>query len=104
MVCSAAAGIAAVLNDISPFKRPFSLYDQDISFPYKANETITTPILVGVSLGAPVVLIAVVCLLLVPGPTISGKAPKRVVWGRKLWELYTGIQSLQFGYQVLSSH
>lgn len=73
------------LNAVSPYRRPFSITDLDISFPY-VNEQITTGILVIVSLVAPAVIIAVVALIFVPGPTVARDTPKSLIWRRKFWE------------------
>lgn len=86
-------GMAAVgggWNYIEPFKRPFSLVDLNISYPYQTSEMIPTWLLAVVSLVAPAAIIFVVCLVLVPGPTAERGTPKSLIWRRKLWEWHTG--------------
>lgn len=92
IIIIAAAGLGGLLSIVTPFKRPFSLYDQDISFPYVVHEKISTVTLVVISFAVPAVVIVAVCLIFVPGP--SGKSPSRLVWRRKLWEWYTGWTGL----------
>jgi hypothetical protein len=70
----------------TPYRRPFSLVDLSISYPYVENENIPTWLLVVVSLAAPAVIIFLVCMLLVPGPNIARGTPRAQIWRRKLWE------------------
>jgi hypothetical protein len=85
-----AAAVGAVLNIITPNKRPFSLVDADISFPYVAKEKISTATLFACGLVVPAVIIFLVAILLVPGPTVPKSTPKALIWRRKLWEFHTG--------------
>jgi hypothetical protein len=85
-----AAVVGAVFSIITPNKRPFSLTDSEISFPYVTKEKISTATLILCGLVAPVVVIFLVTILLVPGPTVPKSTPKALVWRRKLWELHTG--------------
>ncbi|KAG0649837.1 Phosphatidate phosphatase [Hyphodiscus hymeniophilus] len=85
-----AAVVGGVLSIITPNKRPFSLVDADISFPYVTKEKISTATLVVCCLAAPAVIIFLVTILLVPGPTVPKSTPKALIWKRKLWELHTG--------------
>ncbi|KAI9876621.1 MAG: hypothetical protein M1830_006085 [Pleopsidium flavum] len=89
------AVVGALFTKIPPNRRPFSPVDANISFPYKLHETISTSTLLLVSLVAPGIIIFLVCLLFVPGPTLGGKgAPKSLIWRRKLWEWNTGWMGL----------
>jgi len=89
------AVVGALFTKIPPNRRPFSPVDANISFPYKLHETISTGTLVLVSLVAPGIIIFLVCLLFVPGPTLGGKsAPKSLIWRRKFWEWNTGWMGL----------
>lgn len=78
----------------SPNKRPFTLANDDIAFPYKTKETISASVLVVVALIAPAVIIFLVTLLLVPGPTVPKSTPRSLVWRRKLWEWFAGWTGL----------
>lgn len=42
----------------------------------------------------PIAIIAVVCLIFVPGATVPLGTPKSLIWKRKLWELHTGLLGL----------
>lgn len=42
------------------------------------------------SIVIPVVLIAIIAIVFVPGATVPKGTPKSLVWKRKLWELHTG--------------
>lgn len=91
------SGIAAVgagWETIEPFKRPFSLSDLSISYPFKAEETIPVWLLVVVALVAPAVITFLVCLIFVPGPTASRGTPKSLIWRRKFWEWNTAWMGL----------
>lgn len=47
-----------------------------------------------IGLGIPAVVIFVVCLVFVPGPTVERGTPKSLIWKRKLWEWNTGWMGL----------
>ncbi|OIW34975.1 hypothetical protein CONLIGDRAFT_567963 [Coniochaeta ligniaria NRRL 30616] len=82
--------VGFILGDITPNKRPFYLEDPNISFPYTIHETVPTWLLVTCSAVIPVVLIAIVAIVFVPGATVPKGTPKSLIWKRKLWELHTG--------------
>jgi hypothetical protein len=90
VILLAAAAVGAVFNIISPNKRPFSLVDLDISFPFVTKEKISTAVLGICGLAAPAVIIFFVSIVLVPGPTVPKSTPKALIWRRKLWEWHTG--------------
>src|SRR3954462_7029877 len=90
IVIIAAAAVGAVFSIITPNKRPFSLVDPDISFPFVHKEKISTAVLGVCALVAPAVIIFLVSILLVPGPTVPKSTPKSLIWKRKLWEWHTG--------------
>lgn len=54
------------------------------------NETVPTWLLVVCSTAIPVVLIAIIAIIFVPGATVPKGTPKSLIWKRKLWELHTG--------------
>jgi hypothetical protein len=85
-----AAGVGAVFSIITPNKRPFSLTNPEIGYPYVKKEKISTATLVIVGLVAPAVIIFLVSILLVPGPTVPKSTPKTLIWKRKLWEWHAG--------------
>lgn len=93
-ICSLIAVVGALFTKIPPNRRPFSPVDATISFPYKEHETISTLTLIMVSLFAPAVIIFLVCLFFVPGPTLGQGAPKSLIWRRKFWEWNTGWMGL----------
>jgi membrane-associated phospholipid phosphatase len=43
-----------------------------------------------IALIVPAVIIAVISLLFIPGPTVAKGTPKSLIWRRKLWEWHTG--------------
>ena len=71
-------------------RHAFSLDDASISFPYRPEDTVSTAVLIIVSIVAPAVIIGIICLIFVPGPTIAKGTPRFLVWRRKLWEMNTG--------------
>jgi len=86
--------VGGVFSIITPNKRPFSLLDADISFPFVTKEKISTATLIICGLAVPVVVIFIVAILLVPGPTVSKSTPKSLIWRRRLWELHAGWMGL----------
>ncbi|KAF2019035.1 PAP2-domain-containing protein [Aaosphaeria arxii CBS 175.79] len=94
IVIIAIAAVGGGWEFLTPYHRPFSLVDLSISFPYQTSEVIPTWLLVVISLVAPAVIIFIVCLVFVPGPTASRGTPKSLIWKRKIWELNTGWMGL----------
>jgi membrane-associated phospholipid phosphatase len=94
VVLAAFGGIGYVLGDITPNKRPFSLDDRNIAFPFTVKETVPVWLLVIVGILGPIVIIAIICLIFVPGATVPVGTPKSLIWKRKLWELHTGLLGL----------
>jgi hypothetical protein len=90
VIILAAAVAGALFSIITPNKRPFSLVDADISFPYVHREKISTATLVICGLAAPAVIIFLATMFLVPGPTVSKSTPKALIWRRRLWEWHAG--------------
>jgi membrane-associated phospholipid phosphatase len=85
-----AAVVGGVFSIITPNKRPFTLVNPEISYPFVTKEKISTATLILCGLVAPGVIIFLVCFFLVPGPTVSKSTPKALIWRRKLWEWHTG--------------
>jgi membrane-associated phospholipid phosphatase len=81
---------STVLGHIEPNKRPFSLSDPNISFPFTENETVPSWLLLTLNAGVPIVVVAIVALVFVPGPTVPKDTPRSLIWKRKLWELHVG--------------
>ncbi|KAJ2905366.1 uncharacterized protein MKZ38_005665 [Zalerion maritima] len=90
VVLLAFAIVAWVLGDIEPLKRPFSLDNETIAFPYKEKETVPVEILYITNGAVPILIVAAVALIFVPGPTVPKGTPRSLIWKRKLWELHTG--------------
>jgi len=79
---------------LTPYKRPFSPVNLDISYPYETQETIPTWLMAVIGLVIPAAVIFLVCIIFVPGPTASRGTPKSLIWRRKLWEWNTGWMGL----------
>ncbi|KAH0565233.1 hypothetical protein GP486_001377 [Trichoglossum hirsutum] len=77
-----------VFSRITPNKRPFSPVDASISFPFVHKEKVSTAVLVISAVIGPGIVIFLVCLLFIPGPT--PRSSKWQLWQRKAWELNTG--------------
>ncbi|KAL2756147.1 hypothetical protein ACRALDRAFT_1081874 [Sodiomyces alcalophilus JCM 7366] len=90
VVLAAAAAAGGALSFIEPNKRPFSLVDPNISFPFTERETVPLWLLLVLVVVAPVAIIFLVCLIFVPGGTVPKGIPRPLVWRRKLWELHAG--------------
>ncbi|KAF4459710.1 diacylglycerol pyrophosphate phosphatase [Fusarium albosuccineum] len=94
IVCIVFVGIGGVLDRVAPAKRPFSLVDPSISYPFEEHELVPAYLLFVLAIGVPVVIVAVVSLIFVPGPTVPKGTPKSLIWQRKLWELHVGLLGL----------
>jgi membrane-associated phospholipid phosphatase len=79
---------------ITPNKRPFSLNDPNISFPYAETETVPSWLLLVLVAIVPIVSVFVVAIIFVPGATVPRNTPRSLVWRRKLWELHVGWMGL----------
>ncbi|KAJ4362805.1 hypothetical protein N0V95_001297 [Ascochyta clinopodiicola] len=90
----AIAAVGAGWEFLTPFKRPFSPVNLDISYPFEHHETIPTWLLAVIGLVIPAAVIFLVCIVFVPGPTASRGTPKSLVWRRKMWEWNTGWMGL----------
>jgi membrane-associated phospholipid phosphatase len=86
------AAVGYIIGNITPNKRPFSLENPDISFPYKGYDTVSLGVAFVVSVGAPAALIVAISLLLVPASGLpkNTRAPRYNVWRHKLWEWHAG--------------
>lgn len=93
----AAVGVAAAISNITPNMRPFSPVDQNISYPFTRHEKVPNLLLLAVAVLAPAVIIFLICLFFVPGPTVDRRTPRIKIWRRKLWEWNTGWLGLALG-------
>ena len=59
-------------------------------FPFTVHETVSSRNLILSNTVAPIILIAIIALLFVPGSTVPRGTPKSLIWKRKLWELHIG--------------
>ncbi|KAH6678406.1 PAP2 superfamily-domain-containing protein [Halenospora varia] len=90
LILLAAVAVGSIFAIQTPNKRPFSLTNPEISFPFVNKEKVPLWILGVCTLIVPMIVIAAVALILVPGPTVSKATPKSLIWRRKLWEWHTG--------------
>ncbi|KAI0484776.1 PAP2 superfamily-domain-containing protein [Xylariaceae sp. FL0804] len=107
VVLIAVGVVGYVLGNITPKKRPFSLQDPNISFPYTVHETVSSKLLLICNSVIPVVVILAVTLVVAPapgpGPATSASAGTGTTprsprwwwrrnwqWRRRLWELHAG--------------
>ncbi|KAF2401275.1 hypothetical protein EJ06DRAFT_548400 [Trichodelitschia bisporula] len=89
------AVVGRLFSISSPYHRPFSLTDLSISFPYIPHEKIPTWLLMLASIIAPAIIVFLVSMILVPGPTVSSRTtPRSLLWRRKFWEWNTGWMGL----------
>lgn len=79
---------------LTPYKRPFSPVNLDISYPFENHETIPTWLMAVIGLVIPAFIVFFVCIVFVPGPTASRGTSKALIWRRKLWEWNTGWMGL----------
>ncbi|KAK4456975.1 PAP2 superfamily-domain-containing protein [Cladorrhinum samala] len=90
VMLAAVGAVGYVLGHITPNKRPFALDDRNIAFPFTEEETVPVWLAVVISVIIPIILIAVISLIFVPGATVPKGTPKSLIWQRKLWELHAG--------------
>ncbi|KAL0469188.1 PAP2 superfamily domain-containing protein [Neurospora intermedia] len=90
VIIAVAGVIGYIFGAKTPNKRPFSLYDPNISFPFTVKETVPVWLAACISVIAPIFFIAVISLIFVPGATVPRGTPKALIWKRKLWELHIG--------------
>lgn len=89
------AGIGRIMKLAEPNRRPFSLTDPSISYPFAERERVTSKELIVASLVVPVIAVFVASLLLIPGPR---NASRGHTWRRKLWEWNAGWMGLGVAY------
>lgn len=77
--------------------RPFSPVDPNISYPYVEHEKISSAVLVVISLLIPAIIMALVVLIFIPGPTVPKGTPSARIWKKKMWELNTAWMGLALG-------
>jgi len=94
------AVLAGAITYIKPNRRPFSLVDPQISFPYVPKEKVSIGTLFGVALAAPAVLIVLIALLVVPSTKLSAQGFRSHRWTRKLWEWNAGWLGLALSFAV----
>lgn len=87
------AAMGGGLKFVTPYKRPFSLLDLDISLPL-VTESIKTSTLALAALVAPAVIIVLVVLLFVPGPSFLRSCQRSEALKLKAWELNQGLAGL----------
>ncbi|KAJ0162905.1 Diacylglycerol pyrophosphate phosphatase 1 [Colletotrichum tanaceti] len=97
-ILAVVGAIATVLGFVEPNKRPFSVLDPNISFPYTEHETVPIWMAGIIAVALPIIIIAAVCLVLVPGNTVPKGTPKSLIWKRKLWELHVGYLGLALAH------
>ncbi|KAI9849500.1 MAG: hypothetical protein M1837_004120 [Sclerophora amabilis] len=90
----AIAAVGGGIDFIEPNKRPFDLSDAGISFPYVEDSKVSTAALILISLVASGVIIFLVCLFFVPGPTVDRSTSRSLIWRHKVWELNTAWSGL----------
>ena len=117
-------GVSFAIGNTSPNKRPFSVDDRSISsvlpppqqfffaqltrtapfpysFPYAQHEACPVWLLVLLAVILPAIVIVLVALTLIPGPTTAvprdsttTTSIRGLVWRRRLWELHAGVLGL----------
>lgn len=94
LVIIAIAAVGGGWNYITPFHRPFSPVDLNISYPFEEHETIPTWLMAVIGLVIPAAITFLICLILVPGPTATRGTPMALIWRRKAWEWNTAWMGL----------
>ncbi|RKF59204.1 putative lipid phosphate phosphatase 3, chloroplastic [Golovinomyces cichoracearum] len=88
--------VGTVFAHMTPNKRPFSLANPEIAFPFQNNEKVPTKMLGIYVVAIPAFVIYIICIVLVPGPTAPKSTPRDTIWSRRLWEWHAGWLGLFF--------
>ncbi|KAI9834404.1 MAG: hypothetical protein M1819_003015 [Sarea resinae] len=96
------AVLITVLDTIEPFHQPFSLRNYTLQYPYAVHERVSTPLLIVISIAAPIIIIAVYTLLidgLFSSHRVSSSNDRGRTLGKyrlkdRLWELNCGVLGL----------
>ena len=99
LVIIAVAAAGGGLNWVEGYKRPFSLLDLNISYPL-VEESISTGTLIGLSLGLPAAVIALVVAVFVPGRIVSRSTTRKQLLRLKAWEFEKGWAGLALSLAV----
>jgi len=94
------AGLGGLFNYVEPYKRPFSLLDLTISYPYIHPELVPVQTVLYVCGFAPAIVIALVVLLLVPGPRHCRSLNKAQIVRLKFWEFEKGWAGFCLGLAI----
>ncbi|EAS27657.3 PAP2 domain-containing protein [Coccidioides immitis RS] len=89
--------LGRIVKVAEPNRRPFSLTDQNISYPFAVHERVPVATLMMASLLVPAAVIAVFSMLIVPGPA-DKRAFGAEAWRRKFWEWNAGWMGLGVAY------
>ena len=84
----------AGLSKVDGNRHAFSLDDPAISYPYSLHETVSDPVLIVIALVIPALLLFILSMTLVPGPTANSQTPGALRIRRKLWEWNTAWMGL----------
>ncbi|GAB7339104.1 hypothetical protein MBLNU457_5755t2 [Dothideomycetes sp. NU457] len=95
IICIAAVG--GGISAATPYHRPFSLLNLDLSYP-NAPSQISTAVLVVVSLIAPAVIIAVIALAFFPPLSTRSQMKSGNFWRLKFWEFNAAWMGLGLSY------
>ena len=84
------AGLGGIFNWVEPYKRPFSLLDLSISYPFIHLELVPVEYLLYICGFAPAIIIVLVTLLFVPGPRHCRTLNRAQIIRLKFWEFEKG--------------
>lgn len=93
-MCSLTAVVGYGFYTKVPNRHPFTLDELSISYPYKAQETVTTGALVLLSLVFPAAVIVLGAFVLVPFAAADKGAPWSLKLRRTIWEWNAGWMGL----------
>lgn len=88
------------LNKVTPVYHPFSLLDLSISYPYTADELISTTSLVLASVVGPLLIIVILSVALVFGNPTFRRLSLQKLGARIVWEINAGLLGLALSFLV----
>ncbi|PNS20966.1 Diacylglycerol pyrophosphate phosphatase 1 [Sphaceloma murrayae] len=96
----AIAAVGGGLSYATPYRRPFSVVDLSISYPFQEAEIISTGLLVVLSLVLPGLIVAGVVTLFFPPPSGWRDVKTWKFWERKIWEGNAAVLGLALSYAM----
>lgn len=94
IIIVALVALSLGLHYVEPYKRPFSLLDLSLAYPYIPDEQIPTTALALLAFVMPVLVILVIAAIFIPGKRVMNSSSRSKWLWLKLWEMEQGWAGL----------